>query len=145
MVPNGENLFCIGYGDFLCRTNFLFGFYQLQSAWWRSKLPALLMTVASWTIDQQPRKVKVNENGQLDFDFHLASTSSVVPTRWSTPCEGAIAKHGSISSHPEGHSLIGELVTSPHTLYGVSGAPTALVGALSASPHHFCSWHLLRH
>ena len=54
------------------------------------------------------RKIEVDENGQLDFDFYLASdvlasTPTAIPPLWGYHI--ATAKHGSISCHPEGCSL----------------------------------------
>ena len=54
------------------------------------------------------RKIEVDENGQLGFDFYLASdvlanTPTAVLPLWGYRI--AIAKHGSTSPHPEGCSL----------------------------------------
>ena len=58
------------------------------------------------------RKIEVDENGQLGFDFYLASdvlasTPTAVPPLWGY--HTAIAKHGSTSPHLEGCSLDGGL------------------------------------
>ena len=54
------------------------------------------------------RKIEVDEDGQLDFDFYLASdvlasTPTAVPPLWGYHI--AIAKYGSTPHHPEGYSL----------------------------------------
>ena len=54
------------------------------------------------------RKIEVDEDGQLDFDFYLASdvlasTPTAVPPLWGDHI--VIVKHGSMSRRPEGHSL----------------------------------------
>ena len=54
------------------------------------------------------RKIEVDEDGQLDFDFYLASdvlasTPTAVPPLWGY--HTAIVKHGNTSRHSEGGNL----------------------------------------
>ena len=54
------------------------------------------------------KRVEVDEDGQLDFDFYLASdvlasTPTAVPPLWGY--HTAIVKHGNTSRHSEGGNL----------------------------------------
>ena len=54
------------------------------------------------------RKIEVDEDGQLDFDFYLASDVLASTPTADQPLWGyhiAIVKHGSTSHHPEGYRL----------------------------------------
>ena len=54
------------------------------------------------------RKIELDEDGQLDFDFYLASAVLASTTTAVSPLWGyhiAIVKHGSTSHHSEGYRL----------------------------------------